>query len=315
MTKEYECNQKTEITVKNIVKKFLFGVKERFLSSTERFVPEPEESLLAGILLGQKFGTEKDLLESFRIAGLLHIVVLSGYNITLVAEATRRILFFLPKILRLILSIVFVILFVFVSGAEPPAVRAGIMGSLVIVSNILGRQTLALNLLFVTSMFMVLANPLIILYNISFQLSMLATAGLIILSPKLENKFNFITNKFQIRGIIAATLSTQIFLLPYLIYKIGEVSFVGILANILVLPLIPLGMLLGFITGLFGLVFDPLAQLTAIPTYFILKTINSISVFLSSLPFASISLPALPTYLYFIFTVVILFFVYLLYKK
>ena len=162
---------------------------------------------------------------------------------------------------------------------------------------------------------MVLANPLIILYNISFQLSMLATAGLIILSPKLENKFNFITNKFQIRGIIAATLSTQIFLLPYLIYKIGEVSFVGILANILVLPLIPLGMLLGFITGLFGLVFDPLAQLTAIPTYFILKTINSISVFLSSLPFASISLPALPTYLYFIFTVVILFFVYLLYKK
>ena len=72
--------------------------KKGFLSSTERFVPEPEESLLAGILLGQKFGTEKELLESFRIAGLLHIVVLSGYNITLVAEATRRILFFYQKL-------------------------------------------------------------------------------------------------------------------------------------------------------------------------------------------------------------------------
>ena len=313
--KEYECNQNTEITVKNKVKKFLFGVKERFLSSTERFVPEPEESLLAGILLGQKFGTEKELLESFRIAGLLHIVVLSGYNITLVAEATRRILFFLPKTLRLILSIIFVILFVFVSGAEPPAVRAGIMGSLVIVSNILGRQTLALNLLFVTSMFMVLANPLIILYNTSFQLSMLATAGLIILSPKLENKFKFITNKFQIRGIVAATLSTQIFLLPYLVYKIGEVSLVGILANILVLPLIPLGMLFGFITGVFGLVFEPLAQIAAVPTYFILKTINSTSVFLSSVPFASVELPALPIYLYFIFTSGVLFLIYILYKK
>ena len=313
--KEYECNKNTNINTTNKIKKFLFGIKNGFLSSTARFVPEPEESLLAGILLGQKFGTEKELLESFRIAGLLHIVVLSGYNITLVAEATRRILFFLPKILRLVLSILFVILFVFISGGEPPAVRAGMMGSLVIISNILGRQTLALNLLFVTSMFMVLVNPLIILYNTSFQLSMLATAGLIILSPKLENKFKFITDKLQIRGIIAATLSTQIFLLPYLVYKIGEVSLIGVLANILVLPLIPLGMLFGFVTGLFGLIFEPLAQIAAIPTYFILKTINSISIFLASVPFASVSLPTLSIYFYFIFSAIILFFIYLLYKK
>ncbi len=314
-TKEYKCNKNIGITVKNKTKKFLFKIKDGFLSSTAKFVPEPEESLLAGILLGQKFGTEKELLESFRISGLLHIVVLSGYNITLVAEATRRLLFFLPKILRLVLSIIFVILFVFVSGAEPPAIRAGMMGSLVIISNILGRQTLALNLLFATSMFMVLANPLIILYNTSFQLSMLATAGLIILSPKLENKFKFITDKFQIRGIISATLSTQIFLLPYLIYKIGEVSIIGVLANILVLPLIPLGMLFGFITGVFGLIFEPLAQITVIPTYFILKTINSISIFLASFPFASVSLPTLSVYFYLAFTLITLFFVYLLYKK
>ena len=92
-TKEYKCNKNIGITVKNKTKKFLFKIKDGFLSSTAKFVPEPEESLLAGILLGQKFGTEKELLESFRISGLLHIVVLSGYKITLVAEATRRIFY------------------------------------------------------------------------------------------------------------------------------------------------------------------------------------------------------------------------------
>ena len=72
-------------------------------------------------------------------------------------------------------------------------------------------------------MFMVLANPLIILYNTIFPTFYVSNSWINNTFTKLENKFKFITNKFQIRGIVAATLSTQIFLLPYLVYKIGEV--------------------------------------------------------------------------------------------
>ena len=310
-----ECARNEDQTILIGLHSGLFDLKETFLKKTARFIQEPEHSVLAGILLGERSDTGKDLLDAFRIAGLLHIIVLSGYNITLVAEATRRSLFFLPRNLRFILSIILVILFVLLAGAQPPAIRAGIMGSLVILAGIFRRKTVAINLLALTAVLMVLLNPLVLLYDFSFQLSVLATTGLIVLSPFFEKRLKFIPEKFQLRGIVSATISTQIFLLPYLIYRIGEISLIGVVANILVLPLIPLGMLFGFFTGVAGFIYGPLASALSVPSYLILSAISNIAQALSNIPFASIVILNLPNYMYALFFLIVFLITGIIFKK
>jgi len=106
----------------------------------------------------------------------------------------------------------------------------------------------------VAGFFMVFHNPNILLYDPSFQLSFLATVGLIYVSPKIEHIFRFIPKKSGMREIVGATIGTQIFILPFLVYLVGQISLVSLPVNILILPFIPITMLFGFITGMLGYV-------------------------------------------------------------
>src|SRR6185369_13002766 len=99
---------------------------------------------------------------------------------------------------------------------------------------------------------MLIQNPMILLYDPSFQLSFLATLGLIMLSSPIEKKLGFITDKMGIRALVASTFATQIFVSPLIFYMMGQLSIIGIVVNILVLPFIPLTMLLVFLCGFFG---------------------------------------------------------------
>lgn len=286
----------------NFIKRKLFDLKNSFTFSLEKTIPEPESSLLSGILLGTKRSLGQDLLDKFNRVGVSHIVVLSGYNIAVVGKSIISSLHFLPKNISLFSGVFGIILFVILSGASTSAVRAGTMIILVLLLERFDREHQAFKVLLLTVFAMVLVNPLLLAFDPGFKLSVLATAGLIFLSPILSQKFLFVTERFGLREIVSSTISAQIFVLPYILYSIGTLSFVSLPANLLILAFIPLTMLLGFITGILGFISTYIAFVPGVFTFLLLKYQLFIVNLFDKIPFGSINIPA--------FSPVIVFIVY-----
>lgn len=229
----------------NPVKSFLFNVKHSFVSHVQKILPRPESSLMAGMLIAGKEGLGTLLEESFKKVGLIHIVVLSGYNVTIIAESFIRVLFFLPRGVAFGTGAFGIILFAIMAGGSTTIIRASIMSLIALLGKLTGNVYSALRALLIVGVILVLWNPLILRYDPSFQLSFLATFALIVFSPIIQS----ILGKFgetTIGEILSSTFAVEIFLLPYILYMNGSFSFVSLPANLLVLSFLPFTMLLGF---------------------------------------------------------------------
>lgn len=272
------------------LKEGLFSVKRAFLRNISRVIPSPHSALLGGLVIGSKEAMGKELLDKFREAGIIHIVVLSGYNITIVALVIMRIFSFLPQSFGVAFGSVGIIFFALMTGASATIVRASIMALIAVLARTTGRIYNITIALFVAGFLMVLHNPKILVFDPSFQLSFLATLGLIYLSPLIEEKLKFIPEKWNIRELMVSTLATQIFIFPFLLYRIGEISVVSLPVNFLVLIFVPATMFFGFLAGIFGFlgaIFSlPFAWLAYILLSYELKIVEVFS----SFPFASIKL-------------------------
>ena len=280
------------------VKHGLFTLKEAFLSRIEAVIPEPHSALLGGLLVGAKQSLGKELQDDFRKTGIIHIVVLSGYNLTLVAGALMWFFgTFLKKRWRLSVGALTIVLFVIMVGASATAVRAGLMALLVLLAQGTGRTYQITRALILTGFLMVLHNPYVLLFDPSFQLSFLATLGLIQLAPRVERYFRFIPAKGKLREIVGATIATQIFVLPLLLSMSGEFSVVGLIVNLLILPTVAATMLFGFLTGVAGFVSSVLSMPFAFITYALLTYQLKIVELFASLPFASVTIPYFPAWL------------------
>jgi competence protein ComEC len=251
---------------------------------------EPHSALAGGLVVGEKASLGNDLIDDFRKAGLIHIVVLSGYNITIIASSIRKILSFLPRNISIILGGIGIILFGILVGGGATVIRSCIMASIALFAEYIRRDYNVLRTLFIALALMLIQNPLILLYDPSFQLSFLATFGLIILSSPIEKRILFITEKMGIRSLIASTLATQIFVSPYILYMMGQISIVGIFVNIIVLPVIPITMLMVFISGFSGFIYYPLSQLFGWISHFLLSYELFMVRYFANLPFASINI-------------------------
>lgn len=278
------------------VHKTLFGIKHIFERSLESLFPEPDSSLLEGILLGERRGLPKDLTAAFIMSGLIHIVVLSGYNISIVSESMLRATSFLPKTLNYGVGGLLMFLFALMSGGGATTVRALVMGLIAILARYLKRPADALRALGVAGAGMVFLNPPIILHDPSFILSMLATFGLITLSPAAEKHLQWLPEKLGLRAIAASTISVQLFVLPALLYLTGVFSFLSFPANVLALPVVPFAMLAGFLAGLVGIVHPVLAFPFICIADVLLRWIISIATMVHTLPFSAVIAPAFPVW-------------------
>jgi len=254
-----------------LLKQKLFYLKNEFVSHIRAVVPEPEATLGAGITVGERSGFSKELLEAFRNTGIVHIVVLSGYNITIVADTLMKALFFVPRAVSVYAGICIIFLFVVMTGAGAPAVRAGIMAGLVVFAPYYGRIYKIEQALLVSGFFMVLWSPSVLLFDASFQLSFVATLGLIYCAPRIECYLSFITTRLNVRGIFSATLSAQLFVFPLLIAMGGVVSPVSLIVNMLILPIVPLAMFISFLTGVAGFASSGVAYFFGVFATIILK--------------------------------------------
>jgi competence protein ComEC len=270
----------------------LLDTKQLFIDKIRFLIAEPEASFLAGILLGGKQSLGKEWQDYFVRAGVAHIVVLSGYNISIVGNGIQKITAFLPRGVSASFSVVGIILFAVMTGAGTTVVRASIMALLVIVAGSVHRQYNIVRALIVAAFLMVFHNPKIVVFDASFQLSFLATLGLVMLSEPLREKLIFVPLKYKLRETCASTVAAQIFVLPLLMYTMHNFSVVSLFANIAVLPLMPLTMLAGFVSIVFGFVHYVLAFPFSALTHLLLWYEMSIIKWMALLPFASLAVPS-----------------------
>ncbi len=291
----------------NSLKSFLFSIKEKFLEKINLAVQNPESLLLGGLILGEKASFSQELRQQFIDTGTIHIVALSGYNVTIVAEWFMKLFAFLPMNLGIGMGIFAILLFILMTGASSTAIRAGIMATLVLVARATGRNYDVARALILAGVFMILLNPFVLVFDVSFQLSFIATVAVIFITPRIEKYFMWVSERFGFRDIVSVTCAAYLFVLPFILYKMGNLSLVAIPANILILPLIPFTMVLGFITGFVGLISHILAVPFGFISYLFLHYELGVINFFANLPFAAFSFPDFPliltilSYIYFIY--------------
>ncbi len=251
--------------------------------------------LMEGFLLGEKSGLPQALTQAFVIAGLIHVVVLSGYNIGVVSEWTLRLLtLLLPRRFALAVAAAVIVLFALMAGGGMATIRACLMGLISILARYLRRPAAALRSLGLAVIAMLLYNPLVI-FDIGFVLSVLATLGIITLSPSIETKLQWL-RAAGARSTAATTIAVQIFVLPALLYYTGVLSFVSVPANVIFLPFVPLAMLLGFVAGMLALVHPFLALVPALAGGALLHAMIAVTQLAASLPLAAAIVPAFPAW-------------------
>lgn len=277
--------------------KLLF-IKNKFKNSISQSLVEPQGAFLAGLLFGEKRGLPPDIMDAFSRTGTTHIIALSGYNITIIALALTGLFnaFMVHRRWSFWLSVAAIVLFVLMTGAAASVVRAAVMGILVLLARQVGRLYQIRNALVLAGAIMVYLNPRVLVWDLGFQLSFAATLGLIYVSPILQ--YWFIGEKERedgnkkilgLKEILIATLAAQIAVLPLLVINFGRLSLIAPLANILVLPFIPLTMLFGFLAALGGLVWIYLGKILGWVTWLFLSYEIKIIEFLARIPLAAVS--------------------------
>ena len=290
----HDIESMASFSISNIsdsVTSFLYKLKLGFVANLNRTLGEPHSALAAGLVVGEKSALGKDLLDDFRTVGLIHIVVLSGFNITIVADALRRMLSFLPRVWGIIIGGIGIALFGILVGGGATVIRSCFMAGVALSADLIRRDYNVVRALAFAALLMLIQSPMILLHDPSFQLSFLATLGLILLASPIEKRLTRIPEKFGLRGIVASTFATQIFVSPYILYMMGKLSIIGVVVNILVLPLIPATMLAVFVTGALGFVSFSLSQIAGWATHLLLAYELFMVEHFARIPFAAVNVP------------------------
>lgn len=259
--------------------------RDGFADQVRRVVAEPQASLGIGYLVGQRRGLPTELEDALRLAGLTHIVVASGYNLTILVRLARRIFAKVSKYMAAFASGLLIASFVAVTGASPSMSRAGLVAGLSLLAWYYGRKIHPLVLLPLAAAITLLVNPAFGRGDLGWQLSFAAFAGVMVLAPLAQRYFFGDKPPGTIRQILGETIAAQACTLPILIAAFGAFSNVAIVANLLVLPLVPLAMLGTFMAGIAAMLLPmPLAQAAALPVQWLLSYMTTVAEFLAKLP-------------------------------
>lgn len=270
------------------------AVRDWFAGAVHTAIPDPEASLGIGYLVGQKRALPMDLAEALQIAGLTHIVVASGYNLTILVRLARRLFEKISKYLSALSASAMIASFVAITGLSPSMSRAGLVASLSLAAWYYGRRFHPVVLLSFAAAVTVMINPSFIWGDLGWQLSFAAFAGVMILAPLLQCFFFGDKKPSFIRQIFGETTAAVIVTAPILISAFGQFSNVAVIANLLVLPLVPLAMLLTFIAGVGALIIPVGAPIVGLPATWLLGYMTNVAHYFAGLPWAvsTVTLPA-----------------------
>lgn len=268
----------------------LRSFKSFFEERLGQYLSEPHSSLVSGMLIAGKGALPQNIQDEFIRTGLIHIVVLSGFNIAIIIKFLSSLLdlFRIGKRASLIILVGSLALFVLMAGATPPVIRAVFMASIVLIGKATFRQMDANKVLLFVAFILALINPYSVPFDPSFQLSFLATFAVINFTPVFEKYFIRVRSNL-LRETISQTVAATVFVSPFVLYQMGNFSVIALFVNVLLLPLVPILMLFGFLVVVSS--FFPL-----IPTLFAFLSVALSSVlfavvhFSSNLAFASFTI-------------------------
>ncbi len=273
------------------IRKAIYTFKDKALDNIYLIFPDPEASLLAGILLGVETGLPKDLQQAFKDTGTAHIIAISGFNIAIIAG-----LFFtlfsrvLGQTRGTIVSILGIALYTFLVGADAAVVRAAIMGGISLTVRQLGRRNDGFNALMLSAVVMSIIDAHIP-WDVGFQLSFFATLGLILYAEPFQDWAVNIITRYTSPGIaqkwaapiseyILLTLAAQLTTLPIMAYHFKRISLVSLIANPFILPVQPAVMIVGGIAVILSLIWLPLGAVAAFGAWpFVAYTIRAVELF------------------------------------
>ncbi|MEO7904779.1 MAG: ComEC/Rec2 family competence protein [Candidatus Saccharimonadales bacterium] len=261
-------------------------VRDGFAEQVRKAVPEPQASLGIGYLVGQRRALPLELSDALRIAGLTHVIVASGYNLTILVRLARRLFVKVSKYLAALSASAMIVSFIAVTGMSPSMSRAGLVAGLSLLAWYYGRKFHPVVLLLLAAAVTLLINPSYGWNDLGWQLSFAAFAGVMILAPLLQRYLFGDTAPGTVRQILGETIAAQIATLPLLIMAFGVFSNVAIIANLLILPLVPLAMLLTFITGIGTIVAPATAVVIGVPVTWLLHYMTNTATYLADQPWA-----------------------------
>jgi len=277
----------------------LYGVRARGSALLNRVLPEPAAALANGMLLGIESGIPPAVDAAFKATGTTHVIVISGSNIALLSGVLLALLGRLLGRRRATLpTIAGIALYVLLVGADAAALRAGLMGALYVIAVAVDRQSTAFVSLFTSALIMTLINPLT-LWDVGFQLSFMATLGLILFTPTLQTRFErFLAQRLaadQVRKAMSllndaliVTLAAQITTLPVVVYYFGRLSLISLVTNFLILPAQPPIMMGGMATLVGGLIWEPLGRILAVIPWLFLTYTTGVVKLTALAPLASV---------------------------
>ncbi len=229
------------------------AARDSFAEAVRRVMPEPEASLGLGFVVGQKSALPDDLAEQLKTVGLTHIVVASGYNLTILVRFARRLLARRSRYLALVGSGLLVVGFVFVSGFSASMNRAAVVTALSLLAWYYGRKFHPIQLILYVAAVSAFLNPLYVWGDLGWLLSFAAFTGVLVAAPIITRLlYGKKREPSAVVQLVVETLSAEVMTLPIIIISFGYVPVFALIANILVAPVIPFAMLLTFIAGVVG---------------------------------------------------------------
>lgn len=287
------CQRPTieSVTPQHTLLQQLFRWKRTAMERLQHTLSHPENGILLGVIFGIDDALPKTLDDAFRRIGATHLLVISGSNVVLLSSMTLTALSFVPVSKRkaILIAVCFLSLYALLTGLQPPAVRATIFGGITLIAMLLGRRGDALRLLVIVATLMLAVNPLLLFYDAGFQLSFLATGGMILFVPLFTKHLQFVPDVFQLRTVLATTLSALIATTPLILHSFGVFAVIALPANMILVPLFEVVMIGGLISLAAALIIPTtIASWLTLPMYYLLHFIIDIVYWFAHYEWASI---------------------------
>lgn len=261
-------------------------VRDWFADKVRRHIPEPQASLGIGFLTGQKSDLPNELSEAMKIAGLTHIVVASGYNLTILVSMARKLFLKVSKYVSAVSAGAMILLFIGITGLSPSMTRAGLVSGMSLLAWYYGRAFHPFVLLSIAAAATLLFQPSFAWGDLGWQLSFAAFIGVMFVAPLLQHYFFGDAEPGLLRQIMGETIAAHLVTLPIIALSFGTVSHVAIIANMLVVPLVPIAMLLTFIVGVLSIANSSIVSFIAQPAGWLLSYMVEVARFVSELEWA-----------------------------
>ncbi len=240
----------------------IYNFRDRCQRQLAGLWPYPLDEFFSGLLFGFTRGLPEQITNDFRRTGTIHILVVSGYHVLIFSQLLSQLLSYgsvaRPK--KIYFIALFLLVFIIFTGAAASVIRASLMALALLLAEKFGRPTQNFNIIILVITLMLIQNPLILFFDLGFQLSFLATIGLIYGSQFFIRLLFFLPQLGGLRSLAGATLAAIALTSPLILFQFRTFSLIAPLANLLIVPLIPFITLTGFVILAISFVCWPVAQ-------------------------------------------------------